>query len=187
VLHAVLHAVLCCAACCAVLHAVLPTHPPTHRPSARKPPSQPQERDMCAEPASAHPFQLYLHRAVMTHLAPDSRYRYRITGGDATWPFRSPPVRHASFKFVAFGDLGDPGHPEAAKSPGAAATIGRIVNEDVEWLDLVLHVGGAVGCWPGLAGAAWSDVSCPRMSCYVTLALLLPSAYPTPLLVDYPG
>jgi hypothetical protein len=93
------------------------------------------ERDMCEEPAAARPFQMYVHRAVMTRLAPGARYRYRIESGDSRGgvggssgvsinsrdglPFRAQPRSspRGRVKFVAYGDMGDPIHA-ASKSPG---------------------------------------------------------------------
>ncbi|KAI8467130.1 MAG: Metallo-dependent phosphatase-like protein [Monoraphidium minutum] len=101
------------------------------------------ERDMCAEPAAANDFELYLHRAVMTNLELGARYRYRVAGGDASWGFQAAPATRPghAFKFVAFGDMGESEHA-AAKSPGAAPTLERLLREDLpSGLDLALHVG----------------------------------------------
>lgn len=74
---------------------------------------------MCSEPAASNDFQLYLHRAVMTDLAPGASYRYQLAGGSYTWAFRAAPEARpdATFEFVAFGDMGESEHA-AAKSPG---------------------------------------------------------------------
>lgn len=67
----------------------------------------------------------------MTDLAPAARYRYSLAGGgENSYPFLSPPARGrgVKFSFVAVGDLGTPG-VEDAKSPGAAATLGRVAAE----------------------------------------------------------
>jgi len=77
---------------------------------------------MCEEPAAAHPFQLYLHRAVMDGLVPGARYNYQVRGGGSggsEYAFRAAPAPspRAKVKFVALGDMGDPIHA-AAKSPG---------------------------------------------------------------------
>ncbi|GBF97889.1 hypothetical protein Rsub_10244 [Raphidocelis subcapitata] len=104
------------------------------------------ERDMAEAPASDRPFTLYVHRAVMTGLAPGARYRYRLGGGGGggggAWGFRAgqPGGRDVRTAFVAVGDMGDPIHA-ASRSPGAPVTIASILRRDAAVSDFLLHVG----------------------------------------------
>eukprot|EP00882_Tetradesmus_deserticola_P014556 GHRQ01015483.1.p1 GENE.GHRQ01015483.1~~GHRQ01015483.1.p1 ORF type:complete len:299 (+),score=58.14 GHRQ01015483.1:521-1417(+) len=103
------------------------------------------ERDMCSEPATSYEFMLYLHRAKMTNLVPNTEYQYHVVGGSTVRRLRSglePDPEH-SFTFLAFGDMGDAVHT-AAKSPGAADTLLRLEQEvDAEQnpASLILHIG----------------------------------------------
>ncbi|QCD88917.1 alkaline phosphatase D [Vigna unguiculata] len=114
------------------------------------------QADMCSSvlPSPAKDFGWhdpgYIHSAVMTGLAPSSKFSYRYGSNSVGWSkqimFKTPPVGGSNeVRFIAFGDMGKTpldASEEHYIQPGALSVIKAIANDvDSKYINSIFHIG----------------------------------------------